>query len=347
MNLKDEVGLGAIYIGTLIGAGFASGQEIISFFTVYGKYGFLGIVTATFFFFVLGYFILKQAIRQKSQCARDILLPLAGEKLTLLFDLMTDIFCLAGYYIMLSGCGAVLNESLSLNYTYAVIIFSIVIVWCLNKEMSGLAELNKILVAIILIITAAIGFFCFKDWQGISYNIDMPFAKRGWLVSSVTYVSYNITLALVVLSSLGSYTDKESAALGAAAIGAFGIMSMGTLMWFITWANFQLLSGVQIPLLWVARQHGNFLYLSSITALLAAMFTTALGLGFSFAKSISKRLGIRYKSALNFLFVGIPLTKYSFAGLIKQIYPFFGKAGIFFTILLVIRRFLSPKNRII
>jgi len=343
LNLRNEIGLGAIYIGTLIGAGFASGQEILSFFTVYGKYGLLGIVVASILFFVLGYFILRQSIRKNSQCVRDILLPLAGEKLMFLFDLMADIFCLAGYYIMLSGCGAVLKESLNLNYMNVIILLSLIIVWCLSKEFSGLAELSKLLVSIILALTIIIGFACFKDWQGISYDINIQTNKSGWLMSSVVYVSYNTTLALVVLSSLGTYTNRTGAALGAAAIGASGIMLMGTLMWFITWINYPWISGVQIPLLQVARRHSNFLFLSSVIVLLSSMITTAIGLGFSFARSLCKRFGIKYKNALKFLFIGIPLAKYSFAGLINKIYPLFGIIGIIFAILLVIRRFLSMK----
>ncbi|NLZ51763.1 MAG: hypothetical protein GX892_01215 [Thermoanaerobacteraceae bacterium] len=343
MDLRDEISLGAIYIGTLIGAGFASGQEIISFFTVYGKYGLLGVVVASVLLFLLGYFILRQSILKRSQCVRDIMLPLAGERLALLFDLMTDIFCLAGYYIMLSGCGAVLNECFNLNYMNMIILVSIIIVLCLKKEISGLAEFNKLLVSIILIVTIMIGFACFKDWQGNSYDVNIQFAKRGWLTSSVVYVSYNITLALVVLSSLGTYTNKVSVALGAAAFGASGIMLMGTLMWFITWVNYRWLSSVQIPLLWVARQHGKILYMSSAIVLLSSMLSTALGIGFSFARSLSKRFNIKYRSALNFLFIGIPLTKYSFSGLVNKIYPLFGIIGIFFAVLLVIRRFLSMK----
>lgn len=56
MKFNDEISLGFIYIGTLIGAGFASGQEIMSFFTIYGKGGLLGIIVVSVFFFILGAF---------------------------------------------------------------------------------------------------------------------------------------------------------------------------------------------------------------------------------------------------------------------------------------------------
>ena len=37
-----------VIIGTIIGAGFASGKEIFTFFNIYGGYGILGIFLAEF-----------------------------------------------------------------------------------------------------------------------------------------------------------------------------------------------------------------------------------------------------------------------------------------------------------
>ncbi|HQA59941.1 MAG: hypothetical protein WBJ82_10685 [Tepidanaerobacteraceae bacterium] len=346
MNLRTEIGLGAIYMGTVIGAGFATGQEIMSFFTVYGKQGLLGIALASALFFLLGYLVLLQSIRKQSQCLRDILLPLAGERLTLAFELMADVFCLAGYCIMLSGCGAVLEESWNLNYTMTIFLLSVFLIWCLSRELSGLAAANKLLLSVILALTIVIGSACISDRQGIS-ETSLQGEKGSWLMSSLLYVSYNGTLALVVLSSLGSYTDRVGAALGGAAIGALGIMLMAGLMWFITWVNYPGLYGAQVPLLQVARPLGNLLFLSSVIVLLAAMITTALGLGFAFARSVSKRFGLSYKRAIYFLLIGIPLAKYNFAALINTIYPFFGKLGIIFAIFLAIKQVFKHENRMI
>ena len=42
------------YIGTIIGAGFASGQEIKKFFIDYGTIGITAFIFASFLFFYLG-----------------------------------------------------------------------------------------------------------------------------------------------------------------------------------------------------------------------------------------------------------------------------------------------------
>ena len=48
-----------VIIGTLIGAGFASGQEIYSFFYVYGKKGIIGLILSALIMSIVIYKVLK------------------------------------------------------------------------------------------------------------------------------------------------------------------------------------------------------------------------------------------------------------------------------------------------
>ena len=179
MIFGEEVSLGYIYMGTLIGAGFATGREIMSFFTIYGLYGLLGIILACVLFFFLGYFILKQAIRHQSGCIRDILLPIAGEKLMLVFEVFTDFFCLAGFYIMMSGCGAVFCESMNLPYLPTVIFLSIGNITALKRGLKSIANYNKFLVSVMLFLTFLITIFCLKANPDIINKINIIPSKKG------------------------------------------------------------------------------------------------------------------------------------------------------------------------
>lgn len=46
--------IAAVYVGTVVGAGFATGKEIVEFFTRYGFYGFIGILIAGYIFIFTG-----------------------------------------------------------------------------------------------------------------------------------------------------------------------------------------------------------------------------------------------------------------------------------------------------
>ena len=47
--------IAALYIGTIMGAGFASGREAWQFFGVFGLQGYVGIALSGFLFMALGY----------------------------------------------------------------------------------------------------------------------------------------------------------------------------------------------------------------------------------------------------------------------------------------------------
>jgi uncharacterized membrane protein YkvI len=85
------------------------------------------------------------------------------------------------------------------------------------------------------------------------------------------------------------------------------------------------------------------MYYASVSMLFSAMITTALSLGFSFVQSFSQRFHLSYSYSLNILFIAIPFTGFGFTNLISKIYPLMGVAGMFFAILLILRRFLLIK----
>ena len=51
--MKNTFNIIWVIIGTLIGAGFASGQEINLFFYSYGKIGFIGLLISSIFYKLL------------------------------------------------------------------------------------------------------------------------------------------------------------------------------------------------------------------------------------------------------------------------------------------------------
>ena len=64
--MKEIISITLVIIGALVGAGFASGQEIFSFFYVYGKNGIFGIIIMCLLMGFLIYKTLKIAYLNKN-----------------------------------------------------------------------------------------------------------------------------------------------------------------------------------------------------------------------------------------------------------------------------------------
>ena len=344
MKFKDELNLGFIYMGTLVGAGFASGQEIMKFFTVYGKQGLVGIIVSCMLFFIIGYLVLFYSIQRQSTCVRDIMLPLCGKKLMTFFELFVTVFLLGGYYIMVSGCGAVLLEGFDLPYYPSVGLICLICIWGLKNGIEGLANFNKIAVPLMIFLTLVICKKTIPNFEELKLIIDFaPEGSKGFLFSAFVYVSFNMVSGSVVLASLGKSSNRPKAALGGAFIAACGLFVMGSAVWLMTTANFYEIVNVQIPLMWIAKPLGQSIYFMSVVILLLAMLTTAFGMGFAFLLNMSIRFKVRYEHTLFMLIIGIPLTACGFSNMVGLIYPIFGIVGILFILLIIFRRFFLTK----
>lgn len=339
MNYREQITLSAIFIGTVIGAGFASGQEILQFFTVYGKYGIFGIINSCFLFFLLGYVILKSAIKLQSISIEDILLPIAGKKLTYIFEIIVDMFLYIGFYIMISGCGAVLMESIKAPYYPVVVFLCGICIGFLKNGISGLGEFNRIMVPLMFFLMLLISFFAMKKIQaplGVLNNA-IPI-KKGWFFSSLLYVSFNMTSTSVVLSSLGNFTTENKAAFKASLLASIVLFVLSVDLWVVTAVYFNQVCTIEIPLMYIAKTVNPLFYWASVIVLLGAMLTTALSYGFAFSRSLARKFNISYEFCVISLFLGLPFTGYGFSKSIKLFYPLFGIIGIIFMFVILIKK---------
>ena len=65
--------IAVVFIGTIVGAGLASGQEIKEFFTAYGLVSFLGIIICGVFYIILGSIMSKISIKYRLNSYGDVI----------------------------------------------------------------------------------------------------------------------------------------------------------------------------------------------------------------------------------------------------------------------------------
>ena len=98
-------------IGALIGAGFASGQEIYLFFYKYGKWGFFGILLCSF---IIGFIIYKTfniIYTKKVKDYKEFLeLIFKNEKISFFINIVINTFLCITFFIMISGFGAYFKQ---------------------------------------------------------------------------------------------------------------------------------------------------------------------------------------------------------------------------------------------
>lgn len=331
-KLWRTAGVAAIYIGTVIGAGFASGQEIWEFFTRFGRKGRLGILLSTLLLVYLGAKAMLWGGRVKAQSYQDLLCQLAGASLGRLGEWTMTLFLLALTGVMLAGAGAVAVQQ---GLPWAVGCWGTVAlaVLVLKGRLEGIKGVNMVvvpllfIVAIMLQIKTAPGLFPdkIKDTGGFL-----------WILSACQYSGYNLFLALPVLGTMHQLEEdpevlKWGGLLGGAALGVLAFLFHQT----ISGVNGHLW---ELPLMVVIKGWGRVWGWVYAFVLWGEIFSTLLAHAFGLATWFGLVNHKWYLLQLFLLLAGtVLISGAGFARLVRVVYPIFGLISIVMLIPLGIR----------
>lgn len=142
-----------IIIGTLIGAGFASGQEVYAFFFSYGIKGLYGIALSSILIGIIIYKTLKIIKNKNIEKYKDFLDNIIkSKKLNEIINITINIFLLTSFYVMIAGFGAYLKQEFNINQIVGSSILSIICYMVFKTNIKGIIKINEILIPILLVI---------------------------------------------------------------------------------------------------------------------------------------------------------------------------------------------------
>lgn len=330
------------YLGAVIGAGFASGQEIVQFFVEYGKFGLQGTILAGVCFMVFGGLILSLAQQNKISNYQEMLIYLLGERIGKVFDILLSIFLFLGISTMLSASGAVFYEHLYQDKILGILLaYALILLMLLGGKKGLIASYNYLVpIKIILLLITTVYVICFfqaNESEIYTYAFLQPKDFQFWTISSILYVAYNFSLAMVILTEYQSVSSRRNSIIGA----ALGGIVLGVLLVLIYLAMYKFLPGVlhyEVPMLFVAGQISiSAKYIYTIV-LWMGILTTALANAYGIAQRFSKFSGLSYGFSLILcVSLALPLALQSFAILIRFIYPLFGLLGVLLLLSIILK----------
>jgi uncharacterized membrane protein YkvI len=327
MKINKSLQVAATYIGAVMGAGFASGQEIVQFFIGYHLKGLWGIGLAGLLFGVLGFLALKLIRDYRIESYQALFRILLGPSLGRALEFVVTLFLFAGLVIMLAGSGAIFEEYFNLSPTFGIILTSFAVILALSSKGEGVMWINTVLIPLKFVICISVSIAVLFLGNNLDYSITLaPTIQRPWFISAILYVSFNLTFALVVLSSLGKELSGniKGGVLGGIGLGVFALAIGSSLLRY-----YPAVTEYQVPMVFVASQIGKGMGILYLMVLWFAMITAAVGNAFSFVKRATEMLPVSYPLACVVAIAGaIPLAHFKFSALIAVIYPLFGYIGL-------------------
>jgi len=339
----------AAYVGTLIGAGFASGQELMQFFVRFGIKGIWGAIVTGFFFSLLGGMTIHLTKHYGFRTYRDLLDQTLGPKISAIIDILIMIFLFLGLSVMLSGSGALFKEHLGQPAFFGVMVTEALVLLALLAREEGVLWFNSILTPMLVTILGMVVIASIVSTPAAGHGevVFDPFAGslvvNNWLFSSILYISYNMIGAVVVLVALTA--DKKNCSFAGGAMGGvfLFLLCLGTVT-----ALLQAGSGAfsyQIPMLYLAYQVNPLVFYLYGAVLWGAMITTAVADAYGLCRRLQFAWKMPYFMIITIVAICvIPFSMYDFAQLVSKVYPLFGYLSLIIIIVLIGQSILLAKQ---
>lgn len=319
------------YLGAVIGAGFASGQENVQFFVRYGENGLFGAFISLLLFSLCGALLMRLAHRHRVSNYQDLLVIMGGSAATRIIDLGLACFLFLGISTMFSASGALFHEHLHAPRNLGIATAYVTVLFALAGGKKGLVWSYNLLVplkiVLLLVITAVAAFQSQQvEPGGMAAFVD-PRIKMDWLLGAFLYVAYNFALAMVVLVEYQPLADSSTSIVGAACGGL--LLGVLVIFMFLGLSRFMpVVLHYQIPMLYVAGMISPGTKLVYSLVLWMGIITTAIANAYGITQRVAHFIGIRYNLCLLCcLTLALPVATQSFSSLVGHIYPAFGVLG--------------------
>lgn len=327
------------YVGTVVGAGFASGQEIIHFFTRYGIYGKVGIWVSLILFSFFGVRMMVLGARISADSYKEVNQYLFGTRIARIMNPFVDIILFGVSAAMIAGIGAIFREQLHLSGFMGMILTILLALWVMHRGMEGILSLNTLVVPFMLLFSLIIAITSFTSSSSQPFHPIMP---EGGLLSSLfaafTYVSYNIAMSQAILVPMGKEIKDERVLLWG---GLTGALFLGLMLFAADFAfsvrGMQLFR-YEIPMAEVITRLGIWIKAFFLFIMGAEIFTTLISNVYGLARKLDGWLSWRERNWIWLILLGgLLVAQVGFQSFITVIYPFFGYCGFAYMVMMVVR----------
>lgn len=316
-------------VGTVIGAGFASGQEIYIFFNKYGKIGFIGLIISNLLTGIIIYLILKKANSLELTSYKDLLnhTKLSKRK-TDLFNNIVNMFLLISFYIMVAGFATYFNAQFNIPKIIMIVITVFICYITFNKKIEGITKINNIIIPILIIIIFFVGIKIniIKEIETIK-DLSLNNIENGmWILKSIEYSSYNSILLIPMLISIRKYSIGKEKSVSIISTTFLLILSTVVFLAIYKYQNIVNLNDIEMPMIYISNRIGNiYKYVYGIV-IIFSIYSTMISAGYGLLENIENKKYSFFNKLI--CITAIVVANISFSELVKITYPIFGILGL-------------------
>ncbi len=354
-NKIGVLGISSAYIGAIIGAGYASGQEILQFFNAFGEYGKLSIAISTVLFVIFAFCPLILAYRMRCMDFEELITPTKTKFPKVFSDILVSVTQFGTLVIMVSAAGSMFNMMYDIPYWSGSLVVSILLVIVLFSGLDGIVRVLSAMVPVMIVVAFIIGIYGSVNSIPADESKELvvnssPLLKH-WILSGILYVSYNFSIAFGIAVPMGFRAKNEKTIAIASVLSGVVIGVCAYVLYLAMHNNIYAVGSLDLPMVAIAENIDPRLKFIYSGILFIGLYSTAISCYYGFY-SRAYKLKIFYKFgektlAIVIMALSLILSQIGFSKLISFIYPALGYGSILIMIFLIITMYvkLPRKNK--
>ena len=352
VSIWNILKFGGAFVGLMIGAGYASGQETLQFYGGFGLYGIAGMCIQLCLYCWLipsllgfGYDSLQYPERAKYRWY-------CGKYIGTFFDIAVPIYLVGVMSIMIAGGSGILLDYFGVPKLVGATIISAVVAL---TYLSGAKKLISIVGSCGLFIIAFL--FCvilygiitgteLSQANELAEKYDVLTGAPNWWIAPFISISYCVSTSVPFFTSIGASANSRKEAVLGGACGAILMGGIGVLFITALLSNLSEIYDADIPTLVLAtRLHPVFGKLYAVLISIGMYATATPMMQMSCEAVPVKKKTQKYILVAIVFVIGIIIGQSSFKNLINALYPVTGWVGLIFLICLAVKQIMLYREK--
>ena len=332
--LKKALLISAAFIGTVVGAGFASGQEAMLYFSAFGTQGLWGAILSSALMLIAGVTILQLGSFFQAKEHMEVLGMISSKVMGWILDIATIVTLFSIGFVMFAGAGANLNQQFGLPVWIGAVLMLLMTLGFgmldVDKVTGAIGALTPFLLIFVIVGCGWTLVNGHPDWDALNIAAsNVETSLPNWWVAALNYTGLNIicvTSMAIVIG--GNQLDTRAAGLGGL-LGGVGYLVMLILLALSLLVKIETVEGDDMPLLTLITELNPTMGTIMALVIFGMIFATSLSMFYALGKRLARGREERFR--LIFVaacLIGFALSFVGFQSLVSTVYPILGYLGI-------------------
>ena len=332
--LKNAIGISFAFIGVVVGAGFASGQEAMLYFSAFGTQGLWGAILSSALMLIAGVTILQLGSFFQAKEHMEVLGMISSKVMGWILDIATIVTLFSIGFVMFAGAGANLNQQFGLPVWIGAVLMLLMTLGFgmldVDKVTGAIGALTPFLLIFVIVGCGWTLVNGHPDWDALNIAAsNVETSLPNWWVAALNYTGLNIicvTSMAIVIG--GNQLDTRAAGLGGL-LGGVGYLVMLILLALSLLVKIETVEGDDMPLLTLITDLNPTMGTIMALVIFGMIFATSLSMFYALGKRLARGREERFR--LIFVaacLIGFALSFVGFQSLVSTVYPILGYLGI-------------------